>query len=114
MSLSPFTAQVVCIGLIFAQKNEFGELEIKAKSAFSASNSFDADTPLEKTELADGTINLTGNEKVILEKFWKTLEGHPRAILLSFNGRNFAHKPFSRCSDMLRRCFRCAIQRYTK
>lgn len=89
MSLSPFTAQVVCIGLIFAQKNEIGELEIKAKSAFSANNAFDSDIQTEKTELADGTINITGSEKVILEKFWKTLEGHPKATLLSFNGRNF-------------------------
>ncbi len=88
MSLSPFTAQVVCIGMIYSVY-ENNEYVIKAKSALSTNNSFSDDMPLERSELAGNTINMTGSERAVLETFWKTLEKYKYATLISFNGRNF-------------------------
>lgn len=88
MSLSPFTAQVVCIGLMHGAY-ENNEYVIKAKSTLSTNNSFADDMPLERSELKDNTINLVGSERAVLETFWKILDKYKYATLVSFNGRNF-------------------------
>lgn len=87
MGLSPFTAQVVCIGLM---KIEFDESNVEkiTKIALSCDNSLE-DGIKRDVQLSTGDKCIITNEKTLLKNFWNQITKHSSHILISFNGRNF-------------------------
>ena len=87
MALSPFTSEIVCIGLQFMEgdNNDWKQLN---KAAFSTKEAYSNDD-LESIELSTGDKCYVGTEKKILEDFWGILRKYPDSILISFNGRGF-------------------------
>ncbi|HRP01152.1 MAG TPA: ribonuclease H-like domain-containing protein [Candidatus Kapabacteria bacterium] len=87
MGLSPFTAQVVCIGLMKIEVDN-DKNEVITKLALSCDNAMNDDEKNE-IELSHGDRCIITNEKMLLKKFWSILSKNNTHTLLSFNGRNF-------------------------
>ena len=87
MGLSPFTAQVVCIGLQLME-GERGEYEVKNEAAFSTLPNYEDDEGKE-IELESGKQCFLYTERGLLDQFWKIISKYNDATLISFNGRNF-------------------------
>ncbi len=85
--LSPFTAQIVCIGLLYIEKDENGKIKEKPV-AFCVDNDLTDEEEIQKKIEFDADM-IIKNEKQVLESFWRLLEKHSDAHLVSFNGRNF-------------------------
>lgn len=84
--LSPFTAQIICIGLIFIEMENDQEITFKPV-AYVVDNSFEDDS--EKVETVDGIEIHTTNERRAIETFWRILGKYLDIHLITFNGRNF-------------------------
>ncbi len=87
MGLSPFTAQVVCIGLMKIDIDKDNNEEIN-KIALSCDNSISDDEKRE-ISLTTGDKCIITNEKNLLINFWSRITKYNSHILISFNGRNF-------------------------
>jgi len=88
MGLTPFTAQVICIGIQLIERNEKGENQRLRFGAIAVDNT-QADNE-ERKELLTGDIPcFFYNEKTTLEKFWKLIAKYEPVHLISFNGRAF-------------------------
>ncbi len=87
MGLSPFTAQVVCIGLMKIDFDESNNEKI-TKIALSCDNSLE-DGIKRDVDLSTGDKCIITNEKTLLKNFWTQISKHSNYTLLSFNGRNF-------------------------
>ncbi|MDQ1267268.1 MAG: 3-5 exonuclease [Bacteroidota bacterium] len=87
MGLSPFTAQVVCIGLQLMEKTPNG-WETANRAAFAVDSST-GETGYRTEKLASGDNCYLSNEKKLLEDFWKIIVKYSNAHLVSFNGRGF-------------------------
>jgi DNA polymerase elongation subunit (family B) len=84
--LSPFTAQIICIGLIFVEVENDEETILKPV-AYAVDNSFnDNEEKIETVE--DIEIHIVTERKAI-ETFWRILGKYPDIHLITFNGRNF-------------------------
>ena len=81
MSLNGLTAQLVSIGMVYAES-----LEAEPKG-FVYSNVPGAEESHEET-LPDGSLWRTMNERELFERWWEVLELRP-SHLVSFNGRGF-------------------------
>ncbi len=88
MGLTPLTAQVVCIGLMFMKPKEGGGFEMYKKAAFSVDNSITDDSQTED-KLSTGDTIIMSSEKKALDNFWKIFKKYNNLHLISFNGRNF-------------------------
>lgn len=86
LGLSPFTAQIICIGMYFVEVKNDEEINSKAV-AYVVDNSFSNDQ--EKIEEIDDVEIHTVSEKKAIETFWRILAKYPDIHLISFNGRNF-------------------------
>lgn len=86
MSLSPLTAEIVCIGYMLMTVTESG-WEQEKFGAFALDNSIIKGHVRE--ELPDGGRLIRTNEVQMLLYFWELLRQLPQAALVSFNGRNF-------------------------
>lgn len=86
LGLSPFTAQIICIGLYFVELEEGNEINTKSVS-YVVDNSYSNDQENIQT-IEDTEIHIV-NEFKALETFWRILAKHPNVHLISFNGRNF-------------------------
>lgn len=84
--LSPFTAQIICIGLHFVELEEDNEVYSKSV-AYVVDNSFSNEADVVNT-IEDTEIHIVTEAKAI-ETFWRILVKHPEIYLISFNGRNF-------------------------
>ncbi len=87
LGLSPFTAQIACIGMLFIGIENNSLIEF-APVAYCVDNDFDDI----RDEIYDIDFNAKlhiTNEKQALETFWKILQKYPTIHLVSFNGRNF-------------------------
>lgn len=87
MGLYPFTAEVVCIGLMLMEKDGENWRELN-KKAFSTAPDIKSGE-LREIKLADGSDCQISDERTLLEDFWKILYKYKDASLISFNGRNF-------------------------
>lgn len=99
--LSPFTAQIVCIGLLYVEVENNNITEF-TPVAYCVNNDFDDD----REEIFDIDFNAKlhiTNEKQAIEKFWKILQKYPAMHLVSFNGRNF-DSPFLMLRSALLGC----------
>ncbi|MCX7908012.1 MAG: ribonuclease H-like domain-containing protein [Ignavibacteria bacterium] len=85
LGLSPFTAQIICIGLIFVELENDNELTKKAV-AYVVDNS---PVEVEEAKIIDNFEIYTVTETKCLEVFWRILAKYPDIHLISFNGRNF-------------------------
>lgn len=101
LGLSPFTAQIVCIGLLYVEIENNNTTEF-TPVAYCIDNEFDD----EREEICDidfdAKLHIT-NEKQAIEKFWKILQKYPTIHLVSFNGRNF-DSPFLMLRSALLGC----------
>ncbi|MGE5481073.1 MAG: ribonuclease H-like domain-containing protein [Chloroflexota bacterium] len=88
MGLTPFTAQVGCIGMRRYKCEENGEHTLENKVVYGLDDTLEGDAS-RTVELGDGTCLYLFNEKRLLCKFWEGLHKRPGIILVSFNGRNF-------------------------
>jgi len=86
LGLSPFTAQIICIGLYFVEVENDEEKNSKAV-AYAINNTFDNEME-ESITTEDVQINIVSEYKA-LDKFWRILSKYPQIHLVSFNGRNF-------------------------
>jgi DNA polymerase elongation subunit (family B) len=86
LGLSPFTAQIICIGLYFVEVENDEEKNSKAV-AYAINNTFDNEME-ESITIDDVQINIVSEYKA-LDKFWRILSKYPQIHLVSFNGRNF-------------------------
>ncbi|MFN3781362.1 MAG: ribonuclease H-like domain-containing protein, partial [Candidatus Kapaibacteriota bacterium] len=84
--LSPFTAQIICIGLYFVEIEDSQEVSTKAV-AYAVDNSLDDETV--KIEIFDDINIYLVSERKAMESFWKILHKHTEIHLVTFNGRNF-------------------------
>lgn len=97
MGLTPFTAQVVCIGLQLMSRKEDGSWELIKRAALSTHPKYNnpptsGDEALprhEEIELPSGSPCYVSSEAKILEDFWNILKKYDYPCLISFNGRNF-------------------------
>jgi DNA polymerase elongation subunit (family B) len=87
MGLSPFTAQVVCIGLQLME-GQGDEYEVKNETAFSTLPDYSGEEGKE-IDLESGKRCLIYSERGLLEQFWKIVAKYSDATLISFNGRSF-------------------------
>lgn len=88
MGLSPLTAQVACIGFQFTVQDENGNFELKKRAAYSVDNKIEG-SELTEVMLTTGDSCYLGNERTVLDAFWKIFRYYPHTCLISFNGRNF-------------------------
>jgi DNA polymerase elongation subunit (family B) len=88
MSLTPMTAQVVCIGLLRMAVGSDGIAFQENKAAFSVDNALN-DGESKEIELITGDKCIVANEKTTLETFWKIIGKYSDSTLISFNGRSF-------------------------
>ncbi|MCX7879091.1 MAG: ribonuclease H-like domain-containing protein [Ignavibacteria bacterium] len=86
LGLSPLTAQIACIGLLFIETDGDDE-KTYLPVAYAVNNHFS----YEQEELieTDSRRIYIVSEKKALEQFWKILKKHLDICLISFNGRNF-------------------------
>jgi len=105
MALSPFTSQVICIGLqlmdfvdnqwTVAKRAAFStniELNETAKNFIDTNDKEDNhlnESEVIKQELDENTNFYITTEIKILEDFWNILKKYNTSTLISFNGRNF-------------------------
>lgn len=89
LGLSPFTAQIVCIGLLFVELEDGYEVN-RIRVAYSVAKSAEEIEKYGKVFQIANDIQIHINtEAGVLDKFWKLLQKHPDIHLVSFNGRNF-------------------------
>lgn len=89
LGLSPFTAQIVCIGLLYVEIEE-GEETNRIPVAYSVAKSEEYIKKVGKNQQIDNNGQMyLDTESGTLEKFWKLLQKHSDIHLVSFNGRNF-------------------------
>lgn len=89
LGLSPFTAQIVCIGLLFVELENESEIN-RIQVAYSVAKSTEEIEKYGKViQIANDSQMYIDTEAGILDKFWKLLQKHPDIHLVSFNGRNF-------------------------
>ncbi len=86
LGLSPFTAQIICIGLYFVEIEDEQEVATKAV-AYAVDNSLDDET--EKIEIIDDVKIYIVSERRAIKYFWKVLDKYSEIHLITFNGRNF-------------------------
>lgn len=86
MSLSPLTAQVICIGYMMMTATENG-WEQEKLGVFALDNAVEHGNI--RSELPDGGRFIRCSEQQMLIYFWEMLRQFPQAWLVSFNGRNF-------------------------
>jgi predicted PolB exonuclease-like 3'-5' exonuclease len=86
LGLSPFTAQIICIGLIFVEIEDNTEKTFK-QVAYVVDNSFSSE--MEEVVIQDEVEIHIVSEAKALETFWRILSKYPDIHLISFNGRNF-------------------------
>ena len=87
MGLTPFTAQVVCIGLKIIERDNKGD-KVLNFGALSVDNNMKDGEKIEET-LSTGEKCILYNEKTAIEKFWGIITKYNPVHLISFNGRNF-------------------------
>lgn len=80
MSLNGLTAQVVCIGMLYAET-----LDSEPKGVVYSNVGSDEE---EETELPDGSLWRRMDERGVMERWWELL-GRRQMHLVSFNGRGF-------------------------
>ncbi|MGQ9818855.1 MAG: ribonuclease H-like domain-containing protein [Candidatus Kapaibacteriales bacterium] len=89
LGLSPFTAQIICIGLLYVEVEdgtEFNHVQV----AYSVAKSQEEIENFGKViQISNSTQMYLDTETGILDKFWKLLQKHQDIHLISFNGRNF-------------------------
>ncbi len=88
MALSPFTAQVICLGLQLMESPSEGEWMLRRRGAYLVDPDC-VEGELLPDELSTGDPLFRCTERTLLEQFWKLLEKYPGVHLVSFNGRNF-------------------------
>jgi DNA polymerase elongation subunit (family B) len=88
MALSPFTAQVICLGLQLMETTGEGEWNLRKRGAYIVDPAC-SDGELLPDTLPEGESVYRCTERTLLEQFWKLLEKYPDAHLVSFNGRAF-------------------------
>lgn len=89
LGLSPFTAQIVCIGLLFVELENESEIN-RILVAYSVAKSIEEIEKYGKViQISNESQMYLDTEAGILDKFWKLLQKHPNIHLVSFNGRNF-------------------------
>ncbi len=87
--LSPFTSQVVCIGLeLFSLDDESKSYKSVSRKAFSLDPN-KKDDEVEEVQLNTGDLCRLSSEKNLLEYFWDIFRKKHDICLISFNGRNF-------------------------
>lgn len=86
LGLSPFTAQIICIGLYFVEL-DYGEEKNAKEVAYVIDNTYSND--MENIEVIENVQIITVSEYTALDKFWRILSKHSQIHLVSFNGRNF-------------------------
>ncbi len=86
-ALSPFTSNIVCIGLALVLRS--GDEWKYEKIGALANDPGLGDDEAVDSELSDGGKMIKCNEKELLINFWKMLERYNKARLISFNGRGF-------------------------
>ncbi len=86
LGLSPFTAQIICIGLYFVEV-ENGEEKNKKEVAYVVDNTYLNE--MEKIDVIENVQIITVSEHTALDKFWRILSKYSQIHLVSFNGRNF-------------------------
>lgn len=84
--LSPFTAQIICIGLYLVKIEEEQEVE-KNAVAYVVDNSINDES--ERSEVVDDIRIYEVSERKAIEIFWKILNKYNEIHLITFNGRNF-------------------------
>lgn len=89
MGLSPFTARIVCIGLMridnyIPDQDDY----LITKIALSTDLNLD-DGEKKEIEMNTKDICILTNEKGVLNNFWSIINKYPNHTLVSFNGRNF-------------------------
>lgn len=111
MALSPFTSQVICIGLqlmdfidnqwVVAKRAAFStRIDLNESSVEENNNASDEDdndikenevikNEVIKEELDEKTNFYIASERKIVEDFWNILKKYNTSTLISFNGRNF-------------------------
>jgi hypothetical protein len=87
MGLSPFTAQVCCIGMQLMERDG-DDYILKSEAALSTLPDYDGEEGKEIT-LESGKSCFLYTERGLLENFWKLLIKYNNATLISFNGRSF-------------------------
>ncbi len=88
MALSPFTAQVVCLGLQIMETVGETEWTLRSRGAYVVDPAC-TNGELLPDSLPEGDPIYRCTERTLLEQFWKLLDKYPTAHLVSFNGRNF-------------------------
>lgn len=87
MALSPFTSQIVCIGMKLVEKTEQG-FETKGDICYSLKNEL-KDDETEKIILGNNIKCVFFNEKKLLDNFWQFFRKYIDLHIITFNGRNF-------------------------
>lgn len=88
MALSPFTAQVICLGLQVMETLGEQQWQLRRRGAYVVDPSC-SDGELLPDTLPEGDPLYRCTERTLLEQFWKLLQKYPTAHLVTFNGRNF-------------------------
>jgi DNA polymerase elongation subunit (family B) len=86
-SLTPFTAQILCIAMMIIEREELGWNIIK--KGVLATNPDKNDLEIKSELLVDDVKMQLSTEKKVIEDFWKMLVHYNHPTLISFNGRNF-------------------------
>ncbi len=87
MSLSPLTAEIVCIGyMLMSQADNGWKQEKLGAFVLDASVPYGSNV---REELPDGGRLIRCSEQQMLVYFWEMLRQFPQSCLASFNGRNF-------------------------
>jgi DNA polymerase elongation subunit (family B) len=87
-SLTPLTAQILCIGCMIVEKTDEGGWNVLKKGVL-AKNPDENQTEIIE-EIIDNDVKMQlSTEKKVLEDFWKLLNYYRMPTLISFNGRNF-------------------------
>lgn len=86
-SLTPFTAQILCIGCMII-KRENDSWEVLKKGVLATNPDPNCNDIIEEF-LSDNTKMQLSTERKVIEDFWKILNYYNYPTLISFNGRNF-------------------------
>ncbi|GBD07077.1 hypothetical protein HRbin21_00891 [bacterium HR21] len=88
MALSPFTAQVICLGLQIMETTGEAEWALRSRGAYIVDPACEVGELLPEA-LPNGIPVYRCSERTLLEQFWKLLDKYAGAHLVTFNGRNF-------------------------
>ncbi len=86
-ALSPFTSEIVCIGMALMGPDGSGWRT--EKEGALALDPAKADEEEVSEQLESGAVMVLSNERTMLVNFWKMLQRYRNAHLISFNGRGF-------------------------